>query len=351
LTGSRTFSFNGLSTTILYSMQPIRFLILRFSSIGDIVLTTPLVRALKNQVENSEIHYFTKPEYEEILKANPYIDKIHTLQKNLPSQLKEIKAQNIDYIIDLHHNLRTARIKTTLRNIAFSFDKLNFKKWLLVNFKVNKLPDKHIVDRYFDTIDVFDAQEDGHGLDYFIPEGDVINLNELPGPFYKGYIGFVIGAKHKTKKLTDEKIQNISKKMDYPQVLMGGPDEQEFAETLAQQNPGKIFNACGKYSINQSASLIRQSGLVITHDTGLMHIAAAFHKKIISVWGNTVPEFGMYPYMPHPESTLFEIRGLSCRPCSKLGFKKCPKKHFRCILDIDDSAVASKALQLFPKGQ
>ncbi len=327
-------------------MQPVRFLILRFSSIGDIVLTTPVVRALKEQVENAEIHYFTKPEYEEMLKANPYIDKIYTLQNNLPLQLKEIKAQNIDYIIDLHHNIRTSRIKSSLRNVAFSFEKLNLKKWLLVNFKINKLPDKHIVDRYFETVDVFGVEKDGRGLDYFIPEEDEIHRDELPAAFQNGYIGFVIGAKHNTKKLTDEKIQNISTKIDYPQVLMGGPDEKSFAESIARKNPGKIYNACGKYSINQSASLIRQADVILSHDTGLMHIAAAFKKKIVSVWGNTVPEFGMAPYMPHPDSVIFENKGLYCRPCSKIGYKKCPKKHFRCINELEDEKIAEAAMNL-----
>jgi ADP-heptose:LPS heptosyltransferase len=107
------------------------------------------------------------------------------------------------------------------------------------------------------------------------------------------------------------------------------------------------MNAVGKYNINQSASLIRQSKLVITHDTGLMHIAAAFKKKILSVWGHTIPEFGMYPYLPDPDSRIFETRGLKCRPCTKIGKAECPKGHFRCINDIDNDAIASAANELY----
>lgn len=332
-------------------MQPVKYLLLRFSSIGDIVLTTPVVRGLKNQVENAEVHFFTKPEYKEILEANPHIDKIHILQSDLGKQMNELKYEFYDYIIDLHKNLRTKRIISRLGIIDFTFDKLNWKKWIYVNFKINKLPDKHIVDRYLEAVDVFDVYNDNQGLDYFIPANDEVDLSGFPPEFKNGYIAFAIGAKHNTKKLTTDKIISIINKIQLPVVLLGGSEDRGNGDAIAEQTNGRAYNACGKYSINQSASLIRQSGLVITHDTGLMHIAATFHKKIISVWGNTVPEFGMYPYMPHPESTLFEIRGLPCRPCSKLGFKKCPKKHFRCILDIDDSVVASKALQLFPKGQ
>ncbi|MFP4620940.1 MAG: glycosyltransferase family 9 protein [Bacteroidales bacterium] len=328
-------------------MQPVKFLILRFSSIGDIVLTTPVVRGLKNQVDNAEVHFFTKPEYREMLESNPYIDKIHTLQHDLGKQLKELKYEFFDYIIDLHKNLRTKRIISRLGIIHFTFDKLNWKKWYYVNFKVNKLPDIHIVERYFEAVDVFDVANDHQGLDYFIPSRDEVNTSVFPHPFKEGYIAFAIGAKHNTKKLTTDKIISIIDKVRLPVALLGGPEDFKNGETIAGRFGDWVFNGCGRYSINQSASLVRQSRVVITHDTGLMHISAAFHKKIISIWGNTVPEFGMYPYMPHPESTIFEVRGLSCRPCSKLGFRKCPKKHFKCILDIDDSAVASKALALF----
>jgi heptosyltransferase-2 len=327
-------------------MQPVRFLILRFSSIGDIVLTTPVVRGLKNQVENSEIHYFTKPQFKEILEANPYVDKVHILSNNISDQVKELKEEPFDYIIDLHHNLRTARIKSNLRIVSFSFDKLNLKKWLLVNFKINQLPDQHIVDRYMETVHVFDVEDDEKGLDYFIPAKDEIPAETLPQPFRGGYIGFVIGAKHYTKKLTEDKIRSIIQKLNYPVVLLGGEEDREQGERIVKDVNNHVFNACGQYNINQSASLVKQAEVIITHDTGLMHVAAAFKKKIISIWGNTIPEFGMYPYFPHEDSVIIENKGLYCRPCSKIGYTKCPKKHFRCILELSNEEIATKARKL-----
>jgi ADP-heptose:LPS heptosyltransferase len=328
-------------------MQPVKFLVLRFSSIGDIVLTTPIIRGLKSQVDKAEVHYFTKPEYKEILEANPYIDKIHTLHNDLGKQMDQLRYEFYDYIIDLHKNIRTRRIISRLGIINFTFNKLNWQKWYYVNFKINKLPDMHIVDRYLEAVDVFDVENDGHGLDYFIPADQEVDLSELPDPIKEGYIAFAIGARHNTKKMPVEKIIAVIRKMQLPVVLLGGKEDHENGETIARECGDYVYNACGIYSISQSASLVRQAGVVITHDTGMMHIAAAFHKKILSIWGNTVPEFGMYPYMPHPDSRIFEIRGLKCRPCSKLGFRKCPKKHFRCIMDIDESAIASKATELF----
>ncbi|MGM0496658.1 MAG: glycosyltransferase family 9 protein [Bacteroidota bacterium] len=329
-------------------MNSIKFLVLRFSSIGDIVLTTPIIRGLKQQVENAEVHFFTKPAFKEILEANPYIDKLHVLEDNLKDQLEILKQERFDYIIDLHKNIRTARVKSALKIVSFSFDKLNFQKWLLVNFKIDKLPRKHLVDRYYDSVSVFDVHDDGKGLDYFIPEKDYVDVSSLM-PELKGndYIGFVMGANHNTKMLTEEKINSILAEIKHPVILLGGKDDYPFGKRIQEQHPERVFNACGQFSINQSASLVQQSRVMITPDTGLMHVAAAFKKPLISIWGNTVPEFGMYPYYSNSLSSIFEVKGLSCRPCSKLGYRKCPKKHFRCMNDIDYKDIVEKACYFF----
>ena len=329
-------------------MPSVKFLILRFSSIGDIVLTTPIIRGLKQQVENAEVHYFTKPAFKEILEANPYIDKIHVLEDDLKEQLEELKKEQFEYIIDLHKNLRTARVKSALKTISFSFNKLNFQKWMLVNFKIDKLPRKHLVDRYYESVGVFDVHDDGEGLDFFIPEKDRVDVSSLM-PELKGndYIGFVMGANHNTKMLTEQKINSILSEIDHPVVLLGGKEDYPLGMKIKEQNPESVYNACGQFSINQSASLVKQSRVMITPDTGLMHISAAFKKPLITVWGNTVPEFGMYPYYPNSNSSVFEVNGLSCRPCSKLGYRNCPKKHFRCIKDLDSKNIAAKANTFF----
>lgn len=327
-------------------MQSIKFLVLRFSSIGDIVLTTPIIRVLKEQLEEAEIHYFTKPAYREILEGNPNVDKIHLLEENLSSQVNKLKEEKFDYIIDLHKNIRTYQIKSRLKIVNFSVSKLNFQKWLLVNFKINKLPDKHIVDRYFDTLDLFDVEPDEKGLDYYLSSYDEVDMSSLPDFLSNCYIGFAIGAKHETKKLTQDKIEEVIDRLNYPVILLGDQNDQKTGEEIARRFSGKVYNACGKYSINQSASLVKKASLMITHDTGLMHVAAAFNKIILSVWGNTVPVFGMYPYFPDPHSQIFEVKGLKCRPCTKIGYKKCPKGHFKCITSINTTDIANYANEL-----
>jgi len=323
-----------------------KFLVIRFSSIGDIVLTSPVVRCLKQQLKDAEVHFLTKKNFASVIEHSPFIDKKIYLDGDLAALLPELKKEKYDFIIDLHHNLRTLKIKRALGVKSFSFNKLNIEKWLLVNLKIDRLLRIHIVDRYMETVIHLGVANDGKGLDYFIAVEDGKAIEQLPAIFQKGFVAFVIGAKHNTKKLPVEKIISICGKINQPIVLMGGKEDFEEGERItAALNGRPLFNACGKFSLNESAALIKHADKVITHDTGLMHIAAAFKKEIISIWGNTVPEFGMYPYygdFDTPHST-FEIQGLSCRPCSKIGFDKCPKGHFKCMMNQDEDGIAAKA--------
>ena len=319
-----------------------KILIIRFSSIGDIVLTTPIIRCLKKQLPDAEIHYLTKEQFYPVIKKNPYINKIHLLKDNLEETISELKVENYDHIIDLHKNIRSLFVKKKLRKPSSSFCKINFYKWLIVNFKINRLPDLHIVDRYFKSVKKLNITNDGEGLDYFIPEDEEININDLPENFRNGYIGFVIGGKHVTKILPEEKVVSICKKIKKPIILLGGTEDKKAGENIQKQIGNNVFNSCGEFSINQSASLVKNAEKIITNDTGLMHIAAAFKKEITSVWGNTIPAFGMFPYLPDKEknkSKIIEVKNLKCRPCSKIGFDKCPKKHFDCMNAIDESEI------------
>lgn len=311
-----------------------KILIVRFSSIGDIVLTTPVLRCLKEQTD-AELHFLTKEAFSNIIAHNPYISKIITIKSKVSEAKTQLLAENYDFVVDLHHNLRTAQVKRLLKKPSASFPKLNVQKWLLVNAHINRMPNVHIVDRYFETVKSLNVKNDGKGLDYFIPEKDEVNLSSLPESHRQGFIAITTGAKFATKQMPLEKIISIIQHLRRPVVLLGGKEDDARAEKIKAECGDLVFNACGKFNLNQSASLVRQSQFVIAHDTGLMHIAAAFHKKILSVWGNTVPEFGMTPYLPGEGSKIIEVKNLDCRPCSKIGYAKCPKGHFKCMRNID----------------
>jgi ADP-heptose:LPS heptosyltransferase len=330
-----------------------KFLIIRFSSIGDIILTTPVIRGVKKQVPDATVHFLTKTAFRAVVENNPYIDKIHYLQDDWESVIQELKKEEFDFIIDLHHNLRTLRVKRALKKRAHSFNKLNIEKWLYTTLKWNRMPDIHIVDRYLQTVADFGVKNDGLGLDYFIPEKDRVKESDIPASHLAGYIGLVIGAAHNTKKLPVHKLKELCAAIDHPVILLGGKEDRENGNQIAETDPQKIYNACGKFNLNESADLVRRAKLIITHDTGLMHIAAAFKKPIISVWGNTVPEFGMYPYYPAFSAKpydIMEIRPLSCRPCSKIGYDKCPRGHFKCMELISVEGIIEKLHQRLGRG-
>ena len=324
-----------------------KVLIIRFSSIGDIILTTPVVRCLKQQLPNAQIHYLTKYGYRGIVQSNPYIDKVHVLEENLPEIISQLNAEKFDFIIDLHNNLRTLKVKRALKDVqAFSFEKLNMQKWLLTAVKVNLLPRIHIVDRYMKTVETMGVRNDGLGLDYFIPEKEIVPDDHIPHSHILGFIAIVIGAAHATKKLPLAKLQQLCAEIDHPIILLGGPEDRKLGDEIALIDDVKIYNACGKFSLNESADLVRKAKIVITHDTGLMHIAAAFKKPIISVWGNTVPAFGMIPYYGSAmvANSMFEVKGLWCRPCSKIGYNKCPLGHFKCMQKQDIQGLVTQVM-------
>lgn len=335
-------SFPYICTNIL-SLKKI--LIIRFSSIGDIVLTTPLIRCLKKQLPAVELHYLTKKTFSPVLECNPYLDKIHYMNTHMDEVLGELKKEKFDLVLDLHKNLRTFLLKIRLRVKTKSFQKLNVEKFFLVNFKINRLPKCHIVDRYLETAKSLGIKNDGMGLDYFISENDQFSMPDLPFQYRDGFIGAVIGGQHKTKLFPIDKWVELIKKADKPFVLLGGPDDFEMGEEILRSTNEKVWNSCGKFGLNQSASLVKLADQIITNDTGLMHIAAAFKKPLISLWGNTSPDFGMYPYFPQDQThkmSMIQVHGLKCRPCSKIGYSKCPKTHFDCMNKIDIDRIIAE---------
>lgn len=323
-----------------------KFLIVRFSSIGDIVLTSPVIRSLKKQIPGAEIHYLTRTGFSKVLEFNPYIDRLWCTDGSLEDVIPDLKKENYDFIFDLHHNLRSLKLKLILRRPSRSFQKLNLRKWLRVQLKSGWLPPVHIVDRYLETAKHLNLKNDGAGLDFYT--GPVANsfFEKLPFRTDQSFRVLVAGARHFTKQIPFSLWEGIVKQLNEPAVILGGKEDYERAEAIRLLSPECIFNLCGQCSLGESAAIIQRSSVVITPDTGLMHIAAAFHKPIVSVWGNTIPDFGMYPYMPGEEHkvALVEVSELPCRPCSKIGYSACPKKHFRCMLDIDPVEIERQAL-------
>lgn len=318
-----------------------RFLIVRFSSMGDVLLTTPVVRCLRQAHPEAEIHYLTKPAFATLLHGNPYIDRIITLGPSLAGTIGHLRATGYTGIIDLHHNLRTAMVKASMPWVpSYSFNKLNIAKWLVVNLRMDRLPRVHIVQRYLAAAAPFGVVDDGLGCDLFLCDDDAV---PLPWPDGRPYVAMVIGGQQATKRMPTAKLIEVCRLCPLPVALVGGKEDAPVSGAIRAAVGEKVWDTCGQMTIRQSAHIIGKAAHVVAHDTGMMHVAAALKRPITSVWGNTVPAFGMYPYLPDGavQSRIMEVQGLGCRPCSKLGHTHCPKGHFRCMMDQDAAAIVA----------
>ena len=326
-----------------------RLLFIRFSSIGDIVLTTPAVRCAKQQIPGVEIHFLTKLAMKDLVEANPYIDQCHYLDQDIKETIGSLKKISFDYIIDLHHNLRSWKIKNALGVTFYSYKKLSIRKLLLAKLHINLLPDTHVCDRYLDTLKHLGVANDGKGLDYFFPANNKFSAAFLPTSHQAGFIAFVIGASYANKKMPVAKWIKLAQQLNRPIVLVGGKADKADGETISTTNTSNIYNACGKYDLLESASIIQMANVVVAHDTGFLHVAAALKKPTITIWGATSPALQFEAYYPNNSSIHHYnsiVPNLSCQPCTKQGSNQCPKGHFACMQLQDINVITSKVNDL-----
>ncbi len=306
--------------------KPIKILIVRFSSIGDIVLTSPVIRCLKTQI-NTELHFLTKYKYHSLLVNNKYLDKIYYLESSFSSTLQELKKENYDYIIDLHNNIRSFFL-LRLGVKIIRYYKSNFNKILNINFGL-KLNNKiHTVDRYMQAVKFLGVKNDGKGLDFFLDKNNKIDFN-----LNQNFIAWSIGGSFEQKQLSAEQVYDVCSNLLEPVILLGGENEKNKADEIINLTKNKnVFNFCGKLTINESAYVIQKCAVLLSNDTGLMHIGAALKKNILSFWGCTKPDFGFSPYMPGSKSIEL-ISAKSKRQCSKHG-SSCRFTKEGCVKEI-----------------
>tara|TARA_B100001540_G_scaffold312850_1_gene334680 strand:- start:357 stop:1325 length:969 start_codon:yes stop_codon:yes gene_type:complete len=311
--------------------EKLKILIIRYSSIGDIILTTPIIRCLKQQL-NTEIDFLTKENYKSLLTSNPYINKIYALNKDNTELLNVLKSNKYDRIIDLQNNLRSLKIRSQLNVKSNVYLKKNFKRFLLINFGVDLLKN-HVVDRYFESLKNLNVQNDKKGIDYFINGSPEVNFDTN-----QDYIVWCIGGTHENKKLSSTQISEVISHIHLPVILLGGSEDKKLSQQILKETYSEnTFDFCGNTSFEESAYLIKKSKLVLTNDTGMMHIASAFNSPILSFWGCTKPSLGFSPYLTKKES-LTVISPISKKPCSKHG-KYCKQSSEGCIKKISSKMI------------
>lgn len=299
-------------------------LVIRFSSIGDIVLSSPVVRQLKH--EGYHVSVVTKKSFSSLWINNPYVDELILIDKLNNEALTEIKNKKFDIVVDLHNNSWSKKIKSFLDIETYTLSKSNVKKALLVWTKRKQFKVSHIVDRYLETIEPLVKENDDFGLDFFEddPSDKIENL------IHTKYAVFVIGGQHQGKMMSKERMLELCQTLSITLILLGGPDDSETGLFIQKNTESNIINYAGQLSLMDSVNLIKNSIFVISHDTGLMHIASAYKKDIISLWGATTPELGFSAYKPGKRSISIEYPHF-LRPTSKLG----KQRVFKSIRFID----------------
>jgi len=339
---------NTLETTNEENKK-LKVLVIRLSSIGDIVLCSPVLRCLKQQIPDVEVHFLTRYTFKAVTESNPFVDRFFYYNNNLKKLISQLEEEKYDYIIDLHKNFRTNKIKIALDCKTLTYKKESVAKFFLTKFHINFMSGRHITDRCLDTVAPLGIKNDGRGLDFFLPEKLHISLDDLPAQHRFGFIAIVIGASYYTKKLPVIRLQKLCQLIEYPIILIGGKEDVKESKAIAEIDPYKIYDACGKFSLHESAWFVKQSKLVISHDTGFQYVASAFNKKILAIWGGTSPKLDVEPYYSSDNSkTLhqnFIVPGLLCQPCSNYGSAKCPKSHFKCMKNQDLKKIAETAMQ------
>lgn len=331
-----------------------RILIIRFSSMGDIILTTPLIELAAKTFPLARIDFCTKERFTYLVRSNPKIHKVIKAKNELTfSALKDlrllIKMSNYNMIIDLQNNLRSFYLRTVQDAKTEVFNKHSFKKFLLVNFKINMLKQEpSVLQRYQKTIQKYSGKNDYDSVTTPLLYTDPVSersidnmLSSLELDNQTKLICIPAVSAHFTKTYPAEYYAEIIN--NFPEAnsaffLTGrGKDSYNIQQIKGLTKNKKVYDLCDRLEIEDLVSLIKRCSLVISGDTGPMHIAEAFNIPTIMLAGSSVKEFGFYPQ--NEKAVVLENNSLRCRPCSHYGRPKCPKGHFKCMREISPASV------------
>lgn len=326
-------------------------LVIRLSSIGDILLATPVVRCLKQKYPEATIDFCVFREYADILRGNPFISNIIPVDRSRPvAEAKEqIKSREIyDCVVDLHNNFRSRSLRKDVAKKVFVVNKRTLQRWLLVKTKINLLRNApNVTGRYFEALAPLGVMDDGQGIDFYgvvsvQKKIDLLGDVDLKNKFI---VGLCPGAKHYTKRWLPERYAELAlsliREKNANIFLFGGKDDVDVCAQIYKQvsaaAPDSIVDLSGECSLAEVAGMMQMCNCVVTNDSALMHVASSQKKPLVAIFGSTVKEFGFAP--ASPQSIVVENNDLRCRPCTHIGRDSCPKGHFKCMVDVGAGEV------------
>jgi len=340
--------------------HPENILIARLSSIGDIILTTPLVRCVRLKYPDARISFLVKKKFATLLMNNPHVNEVITFNDSagkdeLGRITREIKQKHFDWFIDIHKSLRTRHIRSNIRfREITSYSKRILLRTLLIRLRINRFKSvKPVYLRYFEAVESHGIGYDNLGTEVFFSQDDTFFVDSLlqAEGFSENQKLIVIcpGASFTNKQWLPGRFAEVADSLSSNTanfvVMLGGTADVALCDYIISQMKNKAVTFSGKLSLLQSAALLKKSSLVITNDSGMMHLAQSQKRQVVAIFGATSCELGFFPL---PENSTVVEKELTCRPCTHKGLNHCPKKHFNCMKLISTTDVINAALSLNP---
>ncbi len=340
-------------------------LVIRFSSVGDIVLSSPLVRAIRQRYPNADVDFLVKDIHADLVRHNPHLTSILTFPnhggiRDLLTLRRELRRRRYDTILDIHGSLRSRALTFGLRGVR-RVRKRILARTILIYCKRDLYRffggAPGVAERYLETFPVESAEGGTPELELFIPSDIQARARALLATRgvapEAGMIGICPSARHWTKIWPEERFASLAaalaRQWNAPVILFGGADDQErcgrIAASIAATSPETTtLDLSGACSLLETAALMDFCSVIVTNDSGLMHIASARKRPVVAIFGSTVRQFGFYPV--GPRHRVVEVAHLPCRPCSHIGRSACPRGHFRCMLDVTPERVLETVSEL-----
>lgn len=328
----------------------------RFSSLGDILLTAPALRALQRRFPQSHIDFLVASDYEDAARLIPGPNLILTFDRRTGLRgllrLRSVLAGRYSLLVDLQNSVRSAFLRaTTFPTVWVKARRYRFKRWVLIRFKRNLYKSAWPVPlRYLDALDLVGAHDDGQGLDLHVPAEtrewarDYVSARcdiHLP------IIAFCPGARHYTKRWPADHWVTLGAELNlagYSVLVVGSQQECDVIQQIASQIPGSV--PVSDRSIAEVAAIMTHATAVVSNDSGLMHLAGGVGAPVVAIFGPTVEEFGFYPFRAN---SIVLAHELYCRPCTAMGGAHCPEGHFRCMLETTPAVVLDAVQRLLSK--
>lgn len=334
-----------------------KILIFRLSAIGDIILTSGLVRCLKQQLPDCQIDFVVKKQFASLVSDNPHISQIYEVDSaqgfgGLRQLAAQLKANEYDVFFDIHKNFRSRFVRNASSpQKVLKYDKHVLKRFMLTRFNIDLYkPAVPVYQRFIQSAAPLGIKDDGRKTEFFINQdiqkrisSKLADAELLP----LNYICLCPGASFWNKQWPIEYFTALAQKIhtttSYSIVLIGGTKEKELSAKIAQAVPA-VVDMTGALNLQESAAVLSSALCTVANDTGMLHLSEALGRPVVGIYGPTARQLGYFPILQ--TSVVAENNNLTCRPCTKMGMNACPKKHFKCMKDLTPQSVFDAVLSI-----